>query len=168
MCKFSEDNCEMCKKIQVIDQRRKEAKRKQEFQAKQMVEKSNKRFKPAVAGENVNVPVPDFTAIVKEHNKETGLYTLGTKVGTLDTQFSRNQFDLLPEKFIQNQDVPENVVGVREAARLHSNNGGQRFFKCSCQTKCQTKRCRCFKESRTCNSRCHKNRSCSNHDNPLV
>ena len=103
-----------------------------------MLEKSNKRFKPAVAGENVNVPVPDvdrgkldppnFTAVVKEHNQQTGLYTLGTKVGTLDTQFSRNQFDLLPEMFIQNQDVPENIVGVREAARLHSNNGGPGFF----------------------------------------
>ena len=143
-----------------------------------MLEKSNKRFKPAVAGENVNVSVPDvdmgkldppnFTAVLNEHNQQTGLYILCTKVGTLNTQFSRNQFNLLPEKFIQNQDVPENVVGVREAARLHSNNGGQGFFKCTCQTKCQTKRCRCLKESRTCNSRCHKNRSCSNHDNPLL
>ena len=146
-----------------------------------MLEKSNKRFKPAVAGGNVNVPVPDvdrgkldpldppnLTAVVKDHNKETGLYTLGTKVGTLDNQFSRNQFDLLPEKFILNQDVPDNVVGVREAARFHRNNGGQGFFKCTCQTKCQTKRCRCLKESRTCKSRCHKNRSCSNHDNPLL
>ena len=108
-----------------------------------MLEKSNKRFKPAEAGENVNVPVPNvdrgkldppnFTAVVREHNKETGLYTLGTKVGTLDTQFSRNQFDLLPEKFILNEDdVPENVAGVRKASRLHSNNGGQGFFKCSC------------------------------------
>ena len=30
--------------------------------------------------------------------------------------------------------IPENVaVGVREAVRLQSNTGGQRFFKCSCQ-----------------------------------
>ena len=59
MRKSAEDTCEICKKRQGIEQRNKEAKRKQEFQAKKMLEKSNKRFKPDVAGENVNVPVPD-------------------------------------------------------------------------------------------------------------
>ena len=38
--------------------------------------------------------------------------------------------------------ISENVaVGVRAAVRLQSNTGGQRFFKCSSQTKCETKRC---------------------------
>ena len=83
------------------------AKRKQEQQATKMIEKSNKRFKPADYGENVNVPIPDvdrgkldppnFTAVVMKHNMETGLYSLGTRVGTLEQQFSRNQFELLTE-----------------------------------------------------------------------
>ena len=111
----------------------------------------------------------NFTAVVMDHNEETGLCTLGTTVGTLDTQFSRNQFELLPQKFVSTADVPENVtVGVREAARLHSNTGGQGFFKCSCQTKCETKKCKCRKDGVRCNSRCHKNRSCRNHDNDLI
>ena len=144
-----------------------------------MLERSNKRFKPAEDGDNVNVPIPEvdrgrldpanFTAVVQNHNEETGLFTLGTKVGTLKTQFSRNQFELLTQKFLTTDDVPENVeVGVREAARLHSNTGGQGFFKCSCQTKCQSKRCKCNRDGVKCNSRCHKNRSCQNHDNVLI
>ena len=111
----------------------------------------------------------NFTAVVMDYNGETGLCTLGTKVGTLDTQFSRNQFELLTQKFLSAADVPQNVsIGVREAARLHSNTGGQGFFKCSCQTKCETKRCKCNKDGVRCNSRCHKNRSCHNHDNILI
>ena len=104
-----------------------------------------------------------------DHDEETGLCTLGTKVGTLSTQFSRNQFELLTQKFLSSADVPDNVsLGVREAARLHSNTGGQGFFKCSCQTKCQSKRCKCNKDGVKCNSRCHKNCSCHNHDNILI
>ena len=144
-----------------------------------MLERSNKSFKPCEDGDNVNVPIPEvdrgrldasnFTAVVMDYNGETGLCTLGTKVGTLDTQFSRNQFELLTQKFLSAADVPQNVsIGVREAARLHSNTGGQGFFKCSCQTKCETKRCKCNKDGVRCNSCCHKNGSCQNHDNILI
>ena len=98
----------------------------------------------------MNVPIPDvdrgrldppnITAVVQEHDSETGLYTLGTKAGTLNTRFSRNQFNLMNQKFLTTADVPEDVtLSVREAARLHSNAGGQGFFKCLCQTACLTK-----------------------------
>ena len=83
---------------------------------------------------------PNFTAVVQEHESETGLYTLGTRAGTLNTRFSRNQFNLMNQKFLTTADVPEDVtLSVREAARLHSNAGGQGFFKCLCQTACLTK-----------------------------
>ena len=69
-----------------------------------MLEQSNKRFKPAKEADNVNVPTlevdrgrldpPNFTAVVQEHESETGLYTLGTRAGTLNTRFSRNQLVL--------------------------------------------------------------------------
>ena len=75
-----------------------------------MLEQSNKWFKPAEEGENVNVPIPDvdrgrldppnITAVLQEHDSETGLYTLGTKAGTLNTRFSRNQFNLMNQKFL--------------------------------------------------------------------
>ena len=125
-------------------------KKRQNLQADKMLQQSNKRFKPAEKGENVNVPIPEvdrgrldppnFTAVVQEHDSETGLYTLETKAGTLNTRFSRNQFNQMNQKFLTTDDVPEDVtLGVREAARLHSNTGGKGFFKCLCQTACLTK-----------------------------
>ena len=66
--------------------------------------------------------------------------TLATKARTLNTRFSRNQFNLMNQKFLTTADVPEDVtLSVREAACLHSNTGGQGFFKCLCQTACLTK-----------------------------
>ena len=78
---------------------------------------------------------PTSQMLFKSTISETGLYTLGTKAGTLNTRFSRNQFNLMNQKFLTTADVPEDVtLSVREAARLHSNTGGQGFFKCLCQT----------------------------------
>ena len=125
-------------------------KKRQNLQADKMLEQSNKPFKPAEEGKNVNVPTPgvdsgrldppNFTAVVQEHESETGLYTLGTRAGTLNTRFSRNQFNLMNQKFLTTADVPEDVtLSVREAACLHSNTGGQGLFKCLCQTTCLTK-----------------------------
>ena len=151
------------------------ARKRQNLQADKMLEQSNKRFKSAEEGENVNVPIPEvdrgrldppnFTDVIQE----TGLYTLGTKAGTLNTRFSRNQFNLMNQKFLTTADVPEDVtLSVREAARLHSNAGGQGFFKCLCQTACLTKKCKYIRDSVKCNFRCHKNCSCQNHDNALI
>ena len=116
-----------------ISEKRGIVKRKQEHQADTMLERSKKRFKPAESGENANVPVPDvdrgkldpphFTAVVKSFNPETGLYDLGTRVGSLEPRFSRNQFDVISKRFLSISDVPDRCVGVREAARLHSMNG---------------------------------------------
>ena len=83
---------------------------------------------------------PTSQMLFKSTISETGLYTLGTKAGTLNTRFSRNQFNLMNQKFLTTADVPEDVtLSVREAACLHSNTGGQGLFKCLCQTTCLTK-----------------------------
>ena len=36
-------------------------------------------------------------------------------------------------------------IGIRTAAKFASVAGGQGFLHCSCTTKCETKRCGCFK-----------------------
>ena len=87
------------------------ARKRKNLQADKMLEQSNKRFKPDEEGENVNVAIPEVhrgrldppncTAVIQEHDSETGLYTLGTKAGTLNTWFSRNQFNLMNQKFQQ-------------------------------------------------------------------
>ena len=79
------------------------------------------------------------------------------------------KFELLTQNFLTTDYVPQNVeIGVREAARLHSNTVGQGFFQCSCQTKCQSKSCKCSRDCVKCISRCHNNWSCQNHDNVLI
>ena len=83
--------------------------------------------------------------------------------GRISGYFARNWFSFCDQKLLTIDDVPELEVGVREAARLHSMNNGQGVFKCTCRSKCRTKACKCKKEDRTCNSRCHKNLSCDNH-----
>ena len=60
---------------------------------------------------------PTSQMLFKSTISETGLYTLGTKAGTLNTRFSRNQFNLMNQKFLTTADVPEDVtLSVREAA----------------------------------------------------
>ena len=107
---------------------------------------------------------PNIPAVVLTKDPNTGMFTLGTRHGMLESQYSHNQFEPVRERFIVETDVPSVEIGVREAARLHSLNGGQGVFKCTCTTKCLTKKCKCKKANRTCNSRCHKNRSCNNHE----
>ena len=152
------------------------AKKRQNLQADKMLEQSNKRFKPAEEGKNVNTPIPAvdrgrleppnfmlFKSMILRQD------TLATKARTLNTWFSRHQFNLMNKKLLTTADVPEDVtLSVREAARLHSNTGGQGCFKCLCQTACLTKKCKCIRDSVKCNFRCHKNCSCQNHDNALI
>ena len=52
--------------------------KRQNMQADKMLEQSNKRFKPAEEGENVNVPIPEvdrgrldppnFTDVIQDHD----------------------------------------------------------------------------------------------------
>ena len=101
LCAANGKLCGLCLRKSKIVEMREMAKKRQNLQVDKMLEQSNKRFKPAEEGENVNVPTPEvdrgrldlpnFTAVVQEHESETGLYTLGTRAGTLNTRFSRNQ-----------------------------------------------------------------------------
>ena len=50
-------------------------------------------------------------------------------MGTLEGTFARNQFSFSDEKFFDCAAVPDKVMSVREAARLHSVNEGQGVFK---------------------------------------
>ena len=142
-----------------------------------MLEQSNKQFKPAEEGENVNIPIPDVdrghlnppnnTAVVQEHDSETGLYTLGTKAGTLNTRFSRNQFNLMNQKFLTTADVPEDVTLCERSCSSPQQHGRTRIFQVSLPNCLSDKKCKCIRDSVKCNSCCHKNRICQNHDNAL-
>ena len=50
---------------------------------------------------------------------------------------------------------PNTEINVRESARLQPIGDGQGFVKCSCQTGCARKTCKCVRSNVLCNSRCH-------------
>ncbi|KAK7469845.1 hypothetical protein BaRGS_00036123 [Batillaria attramentaria] len=84
----------------------------------------------------------------------------------LSGQYSRNPFDLCPQRLLSEQDVDhEKTVSLRSAVRVQSALGGQGFTKCNCNSikNCQTNR-KCFKAKLYCNSRCHGSLTCANKD----
>ncbi|OWR48203.1 KRAB-A domain-containing protein 2 [Danaus plexippus plexippus] len=95
---------------------------------------------------------------VTDHN----LYKLGTKYGVLNQLYSRNEFTVCEEKFVNIDEVPSRTCSLRECARKDSNLGGQGFQHCNCTGECNSNRCKCKKMHVLCNSKCHKSLSCKN------
>jgi len=52
-------------------------------------------------------------------------YEIGTTERKLQQLYSRNQFTICKEKFVQIEDVPANSISLREAACSFSNLGGR-------------------------------------------
>ena len=168
------DLCKLCYNQEQMDSEREDAKRKTQKQADKMLELSRRRFGEAKVGDTVLLAIPDLdrgrcefpnlTAIVVEVH-DGGLYKLGCKTGILDSFYTRNQFSPTQESFLTLEDVNlDKVIPLRTAASEESMGGGQGFFRCTCTGKCITKRCKCFKADRKCNSRCHNRRTCNNLD----
>ena len=59
LCAANGELCGLCLRKSKIVEIREMAKKRQNLKADKMFEQSNKRFKPAEVGENVNVPIPD-------------------------------------------------------------------------------------------------------------
>ncbi|KAK7095753.1 hypothetical protein V1264_005119 [Littorina saxatilis] len=96
---------------------------------------------------------------------ETDIYTIAVKADILHGGYSRNQFDLCPQRLLTEEDVSlDKAVSLRSAVIEQSASGGQGLVKCSCagSTKCKTNRCKCYKAKVLCNSRCHSSQSCTN------
>ena len=60
-------------------------------------------------------------------------YTIAVKAGILNDGYSRNQFDLCPQKLLTFDDVDqEKHVSFCTAVTAQSTAGGQGFVKCNC------------------------------------
>jgi hypothetical protein len=71
------------------------------------------------------------------------MYEIGTVEGRLSNLYSRNQFVICKESFLNIEDVPQTVnISMREAARKFSNLGGQGYERCTCAQKCKTRKCK--------------------------
>lgn len=136
---------------------------------------SDARFLQLVVGDVVTVSVPEVDrgpldwpnvrGIVLE--TKNNLYKVGTKTGIIKDWLPRKMIAVSNEKMVR-EDVPLTVVlSLRQVASRHSLSGGQGFKHCNCKElnkMCTTRRCACFKNNYICNSRCHKNISCTNKD----
>ena len=78
LCAADGDLCGLCLRKSKIVEMREMAEKRKNLQADKMLEQSNKRFKSAEEGENVNVPIPEvdrgrldppnFTDVIQEHD----------------------------------------------------------------------------------------------------
>ena len=79
---------------------------------------------PGVTGDSVTVPVPlvdrgrgdarNILGVIVNRNLDTDQYTLAVKAGILNGCYSRNQFDLCPQRLLTLNDVyQENQVSLR-------------------------------------------------------
>ena len=139
-----------------------------------MVKRTRVELK-VVADDNVAVSIPlvdrgrgdprNILGIIVNRDLDTDHHTIGVKAAVLHGRYSRNQFDLCPQRLLTLDDVnEENQVSLRTAVHAQSACGGQGFLKCNCSgaRKCKTNRCKCFKAKVKCNSRCHPSLNCAN------
>ena len=168
--------CKYCYQTECIESKRRGVKRKQEQQAAQMLEKSARRYSPALVGNSVCVYLsevdrgrcefPNILAVIMEITDD-GMFKLGTREGMLNSYYARNQFEVLPHAHLHTEEVDQSQsCALRSAANEQSQGGGQGFIKCGCTKNCQANNCKCFKNGVLCNSRCHgkvTNRKCLNH-----
>jgi len=158
-----------------IQKRRVEAYRGQVSQAERMVKHSRLDFKVGEPGDNVAVPIPavdrgrgdprNILGVIVSRDLDNDQYKIAVKSGVLKGQYSRNQFDLCPQRLLTEDDVNQDTaVSLREAVIAQSACGGQGFTRCNCSglKKCSTNRCKCFKAKAKCNSRCHGSVNCAN------
>ena len=147
------------------------ARRGQKRQAEKMLEVSAKRFKALEIGQTVRVPVADVDRAKTDFRnilgviieKQDDFYKVGTTQGKFEQLFARNQLEPTSETFMNVDQVPDVVVkSVRSVAAENSISGGQGHIHCNCKGRCQDKKCKCRKEGRLCNSRCHNSATCTN------
>lgn len=140
-------------------------------QARKMKEISSKKMPIVLIGQTVKIKIPEvdrskvdartLLAVVLQVVDED-YYRLGTKAGTLSQLFTRNQFTLCEENFLESAIIPDNEIGIRQAVSQLSLTGGQGLIRCDCLKKCITNRCKCRSKNVLCNSRCHNSQPCTN------
>lgn len=135
-----------------------------------MLAQSNKKFKPALVGDNVLVRIPDVdrgrlaprNVMAVVQSVDDGFYKLATKTGILQKLFCRNEFQLADNNvFIDNSNIDNKEISLRTASSDISGST-QGFISCMCNKKCINRACSCRKNNLLCNSKCHHSSSCSN------
>ena len=138
-------------------------KREHDVLHQRMISSAAKRYDPALVGDNPTIPIeiPDKMNSLSQQNVlgviadvSDDLYTVGTKYGTLNITYTRNQFDLCSSnKFLQPSNIPDTSASQTTFVRNSSLGIIEGSF-CRCSY-CKTNRCACKKYNRTCSTKCH-------------
>ena len=145
-------------KLQRIKRARKEAFSGQQSQAKIMIKRSRVDFVDGKEGDNEVVQIPmvdrgrgdarNIMGIIVHRDISTDMYTIAVKAGILRGKYSRNQFDLCAQTFLQKIDVNlEQKVSLRSAVIAKSTSRGQGFVKYNCKQKLPNKQVQMFKSN---------------------
>ncbi|XP_047478501.1 uncharacterized protein LOC125031659 [Penaeus chinensis] len=148
----------LTKRLRKITEQRTRAREAQLSQAERMVKRSRIDFKAMEEGDNVTVPIPmmgrgrgdprNILGVITSRS-ENDLYAITVKNGILKAKYSRNQFDICPQRLLTLFDVnPKDLVSHRQALKK-STTGGQGFVICDCAESktCCTNICKCYKAS---------------------
>ncbi|KAK3927020.1 KRAB-A domain-containing protein 2 [Frankliniella fusca] len=146
--------CTLCAKKQKQVGSRITARSNLQKQAEKMLAMSSKKLRAAEIGDSVTVPVPEFdrgkadprTVLCVVVERADDLYKLGNENGTIDRLYSRNQFNLLPERLLKLEDVCSTEKPLRSLVTAASLLGGQGFERCNCKQGCKTSKCSCRKK----------------------
>ncbi|XP_060859960.1 KRAB-A domain-containing protein 2-like [Metopolophium dirhodum] len=111
-------------KIKSIDQKRSSLFQNLQKQATKMKGASGNRFCKGKIGDNVIIRIPNVDRARCGHRNilsvilsvKDNLYEIGTKEGKINQMFCRNQFKLYKESLITTDEVPENIILLREVA----------------------------------------------------
>ena len=130
-----------------------------------MLKASNNSLPPARVGDNILLPIekPDMVTTLGNKNmmgvvvsNNDQMYSIGTSYGILEKQFTRNQFQLCPSKFLKIDNLPTSIIPQSTAMRNASQGVS---YSCKCRN-CSSSRCPCRKAVTLCNSRCHQGKYC--------
>jgi hypothetical protein len=114
------------------------------------------------------IMVPGVVCQVTEHNNHRIVCTGGVlKDCLIFTRFwvepiNRAEHYGLSDELQDWEAKPK--ISIREALHVISIMGGQAFFFCNCKESCDKNSCKCKKNGRACNSKCHPSNmvKCSN------
>ena len=135
-----------------------------------MLVSAAKKFCPANIGDNVVVPIerPDKMTSLGPRNMlgvvtdiTEGSYTIGTRDGTVSTNYTRNQFDVCSSNiFLQPSSVP--AVTIPQTSAMRNASLGIDTNSCCRCSHCKTNRCACRKSGRSCGTKYHMGAKCFN------
>ena len=107
-------------------------------QAERMIKRSRTDLKPGAIGDYVAVPIPlvdrgrgdprNIIGIIVNRD-EHDMYRIAVKAGIFSTNYSRNQFDLCPQRLLADSDVnTQSTITLRQALKSSLQVGKDSFI----------------------------------------